>query len=319
MPSWDPTMYARFAAERARPFTDLVARIDPDGTLRPAGAPGQQGPNDGSGPHDASGQVTGVRTVVDLGCGPGDLTVTLARRWPEARVVGVDSSPTMLERARSLLDGEAADVRDRVRFVSGDAATWQPDGPVDVIVTNALLQWVPGHLDLLPRWLGWLAPGGWFALQVPGNFGATSHRAMRELASDPRFADRLQGVLRGTESVAQPSTYATLLAGTGATVDVWETTYLHVLDTEGRFGDDAVLAWMSGTGLRPVLDALADVPELQQTFLDEYAARLREAYPRRSWGTLLPFRRIFAVAHNVPVGRATPDAGVARPTMEVLS
>jgi trans-aconitate 2-methyltransferase len=306
MPSWDPTVYARFAAERARPFTDLVARIAPDDTLAPDDA---RGPDDTPAAGGVPGPATDVRTVVDLGCGPGDLTVTLARRWPRAQVVGVDSSPTMLERARSLLDGEAADVRDRVRFEPGDAATWQADGPVDVIVTNALLQWVPIHLDLLPRWMGRLRPGGWFAMQVPGNFDALTHRAMRELTLDVRFVDSLQGVLRGSESVAQPSTYAALLAGTGAAVDVWETTYLHVLDPEGRFGDDAVLAWMSGTGLRPVLDALADDPPLQQAFLDEYTARLREAYPRRSWGTLLPFRRIFAVARAASGDGSSASAG----------
>lgn len=287
MPSWDPTVYARFAAERGRPFTDLVARIAPEGGSSPA---------------------TDVRTVVDLGCGPGDLTITLARRWPHARVVGVDSSGSMLERAQKLLDGEAADVRERVTFELGDVAAWEADGPVDVIVTNALLQWVPGHLDLLPRWMGWLNPGGWFAMQVPGNFSAISHQAMRDLTRDPRFFDRLQGVLRGTESVAQPSTYATVLAETGAAVDAWETTYLHVLDPEGRFGDDAVLAWVSGTGLRPVLDELADDPALQQAFRDSYGATLRDAYPRRPWGTLLPFRRIFAVAHKVPARPVATEA-----------
>lgn len=271
MPSWDPNVYARFADERSRSFTDLVARI-------------------GAGD---SGAEAEVRVVVDLGCGPGDLTASLARRWPNAKVVGVDSSPAMIERAEQQVGDELAG---RLSFELGDLATWQPDGPVDVIVTNAALQWVPGHLDLLPRWLGWLRPGGWYAMQVPGNFEAPSHRVMRDLAKDPRFAAPLEGVLRGGDSVAQTSTYAALLAGSGAIVDAWETTYQHVLDREGRFGDDAVLAWMNGTGLRPVLDAL-DSPLLEE-FVDDYAAALREAYPRKPWGTLLPYRRIFAVAHR---------------------
>lgn len=289
MPTWDPSVYARFATERARPFADLVARIAPD---------------------DAPAARADVRTVVDLGCGPGDLTASLARRWPAATVVGVDSSASMLERAQRQV---ADDLVGRLTFVEGDVSTWQPDGPVDVVVSNALLQWVPGHLDLLARFVGWLAPGGWFAMQVPGNFGATSHQAMRDLSRDPRFAERLGGVLRGSESVGQPSTYATLLAEAGATVDAWETTYLHVLDREGRFGDDAVLAWVSGTGLRPVLDALADDPPLQQAYLDSYAATLRAAYPRRSWGTLLPFRRVFAVAQK---SRETSDVVTAGSTDE---
>lgn len=289
MPSWDPTVYARFAAERARPFTDLLARI----------APGE-----------AQTERAGVRTVVDLGCGQGDQTASLARRWPDAEVVGIDSSQAMLERAEQHVTGE---LTGRLRFELADVNDWVPAQPVDVIVSNALLQWMPGHLDLLPRFMEHLAPGGWFAMQVPGNFGATSHQAMRDLTQDPRFYDRLHGVLRGTESVAQPSTYATLLAETGATVDAWETTYLHVLDREGTFGDDAVLAWVSGTGLRPVLDALADDPPLQRAFLDSYAATLRAAYPREPWGTLLPFRRIFAVAQK------QSDVDPARPGTEEVA
>jgi len=150
---------------------------------------------------------------------------------------------------------------------------------------------VPDHLPLLSAWAAQLARGGWLAIQVPANFAAPSHALMREVAAGPRFADRLQGVLRGTDSVVEPIEYATLLAAAGLRVDAWETTYLHVLP-----GDDAVLAWVRGTGLRPVLDALADDPALSGAFVDEYAARLREAYPRRELGTLLPFRRVFVVA-----------------------
>jgi trans-aconitate 2-methyltransferase len=268
MVSWDPTAYARFAAERSRPFDDLLRRVS----------------------------ATEPRSVVDLGCGAGDLTASLARRWPSARVVGVDSSPQML--AKAAPEAEAADVDGRLSFVEADLAEWTPDAAVDVMVTNAALQWVPQHLDLLPRWVDALAPGGWLALQVPGNFAAPSHALMREVAELPPFAERLTGVLRGTESVAQPSTYATLLAERGCVVDAWETTYVQVLDPAGEHGDDAVLAWVSGTGLRPVLDALTDDPDLRERFVATYAERLRAAYPRRPWGTLLPFRRVFCVARK---------------------
>ncbi len=268
MVSWDPGVYARFAAERRRPFDDLVRRVDAE---QP-------------------------RTVVDLGCGAGDLTASLARRWPSASVLGIDSAAPMLERAEA--EAAAEDVRGRLTFSLLDLVDWAPDEPVDVIVTNAALQWVPQHLELLGRWVDALAPGGWLALQVPGNFAAPSHAIMREVAAQEPFADRLVGVLRGTESVGQPTTYAALLADRGCTVDAWETTYVQVLDPEGRFADDAVLAWVSGTGLRPVLDALDDDPELRQRFVDTYAERLRDAYPRREWGTLLPFRRVFCVAHK---------------------
>ena len=130
-------------------------------------------------------------------------------------------------------------------------------------------------------------------MQVPGNYTAPSHTLMREVASEPPYVGTLASVLRGTDSVADPSTYAALLADAGCTVDAWETTYLHVLQ-----GNDPVLQWVRGTGLRPVLDTLADDPELQSAYVDTYAARLRDAYPRKPWGTLMPFRRIFAVARR---------------------
>ncbi|GAA4359881.1 trans-aconitate 2-methyltransferase [Angustibacter luteus] len=276
MVSWDPSVYARFASERSRPFADLLARVG-------AGAP---------------------RRVVDLGCGPGDLTASLARRWPAAEVLGVDSSPEMLSRAQDQVG--RADVAGRLRFELGDVADWQPEHPVDVLVTNATLQWVPGHLQLLRQWVSGLAPGGWLALQVPGNFDSPSHTLMREVAAQPQFAAHVEGALRHGEAVGQPTTYAALLADAGCAVDAWETTYVHVLDPAGEFGDDAVLAWVSGTGLRPVMDALQEQPELRQAFLDEYAGRLRAAYPRRPWGTALPFRRVFCVAR-----RAEPPTGGA--------
>jgi trans-aconitate 2-methyltransferase len=266
MVSWDPSLYARFADERARPFDDLVSRI----------------------------RAVAPRRVVDLGCGPGDLTASLARRWPNAQVVGIDSSAAMLAVARQ--HARRADLGDRLRFEEGDIGQWVPDGPVDVIVSNAALQWVPGHLDLLPQWARALAPGGWLAWQVPGNFDAPSHALMREVAAEPAFVELLQGALRLGEAVGQPTTYAALLAEQGCPVDAWETTYAHVLDRAGEFGDDAVLAWVRGTGLRPLMDALQDEPVARQQFLDVYSERLRAAYPRRAWGTVLSFRRVFCVA-----------------------
>jgi trans-aconitate 2-methyltransferase len=263
MPSWDASTYLRFADERARPFHDLLARV----------------------------AAEGPRHVLDLGCGPGHLTQVLADRWPGARVVGVDSSPEMVERARTRA-GE------RLSFVLGDVRSWTPDAPVDVLVANALLQWVPGHLDLLPGWVDRLSPGGWLAVQVPGNFDAPSHALMREVAALPEFAPHLDGVLRGGESVADPVGYTEVLARAGCDVDAWETTYLHLLDPAGAQGDDAVLAWVRGTGLRPVLDALAADPPLRESFVAQYAALLSQAYPRRPWGTPLPFRRVFAVARR---------------------
>jgi trans-aconitate 2-methyltransferase len=250
---WDPTQYARYADHRSRPFFELVARIG-------AESPG---------------------SVVDVGCGSGELTVALAERWPGATVRGLDSSPEMIGRA-------PADRR--VEFRVQAAQEFAADG-VDVLVSNAVLQWVPEHRELLARWAGQLRDGGWLAFQVPANFDAPSHRLMRELAESPAWRDRLHGVLRGGSAVADPEAYLELLTAAGLQADVWQTQYLHVLA-----GEDPVLEWVRGTGLRPVLAALD--PADAARFSAEYAALLREAYPRRPYGTVFPFLRTFAVARK---------------------
>ncbi|MGH8968394.1 MAG: trans-aconitate 2-methyltransferase [Actinomycetes bacterium] len=254
---WDAGDYLRFGRERGRPFHELLARVE-------AEAPAY---------------------VVDLGCGPGNLTRTLAQRWPGAQVDGVDSSPEMVERARA--DGE----HERLRFSLGDVREWTADRPVDVLVSNATLHWVPGHLELLPRLVGALAPGGWFALQVPGNFVEPSHTAIAELRESPRWRGRLAGVDPGQPRSEEPATYLDALVALGCSVDVWETTYLQVLE-----GPDAVVRWMTGTGLRPVLSAL-DQGEHEE-FLADYRERIAPAYPERPYGTVLPYRRVFAVAQR---------------------
>lgn len=263
-PLWDPTTYARFGDERTRPLHDLIAQV---GASEP-------------------------EVVVDLGCGNGPATMTLAQRWPSARIVGVDNSEEMLEAAREL------DRQGRVEWVLADLADWDPASlgqAPDVIVTNAALQWIEGHWQLLGPWVESLAPGGWFAMQVPGNFDAPSHVLMREAAmTHPRRADLLESLRLPRSDTA--SDYLTALAAPGRTVDAWETTYLHVLDPEGQ-SESPVLDWVSGTGLRPALQALSDEGE-RAAYKQAYAALLAEAYPRTSVGVVLPFRRIFAVCQT---------------------
>jgi trans-aconitate 2-methyltransferase len=251
--TWDPDRYLTYADERGRPFVELVQRIAAD-------AP---------------------RTVVDLGCGPGNLTRLLVDRWPDAEVVGIDSSPEMIDKANASVPGIAFEVDDLRRWAS-DAGD-----QVDVLVSNATLQWVPEHLDLLPQLVARVRPGGWFAFQVPGNFDEPSHTIRRDLAAEEPYAAHTAGV--AVPDSHDPAAYVDALAGLGCTVDAWETTYLHLLT-----GDDPVFTWVSGTGARPTLQALPD--ELRQEFESEFKARLRAAYPAHDYGVVLPFRRVFVVA-----------------------
>lgn len=252
---WDPTSYLTYSDLRGRPFHELVARV-------PAVAP---------------------RRVVDVGCGPGNLTMTLAERWPGAALEAFDGSAEMVERAR------AAGLNARVV----DAREWSPGSDTDVVVSNAVLQWIPEHADLLRRWVGELPSGAWMAMQVPGNFTAPSHVLTRKLVASERWRTRLAEVsLRGGDAVFEPAEYADLLADLGCAVDAWETTYVQPMD-----GPEGVLEWITGTALRPIRAALADAEWAE--FREELTELLAESYPRREDGvTWFPFRRVFVVART---------------------
>lgn len=268
---WSPSQYRAYSSHRARPFFDLLSRVD-------ARSPAY---------------------VVDLGCGPGERTLDLAARWPGAVIEGIDSSPQMIAEARRpAAERELSELGrfpgaqrsgGAVRFSVGDLAEWAPERPVDVVFSNAALQWVPGHRRLLPKWVRALTPRGRLAFSMPGNFTGPSHRILRELCGSARWRDRL-GAVNRHNVVGDPAEYFELLSALGCEVDAWETTYLQILQ-----GPDPVLEWMKGTALRPALDALPEESD-REAFLSELAAPLREAYPPGPCGTLFPFRRVFVIA-----------------------
>ncbi len=260
--SWNPQQYLEFEDHRLRPAIDLLARVAADGP----------------------------RAVVDLGCGAGNVTRLLARRWPGASVVGVDNSEPMLSKARA-----AASDLAHVRFEACDLATWSPDGAVDVVYSNAALHWLPDHASLFPRLARTVADGGVLAVQMPRNFEAPSHVAVAEVATSERWRARLASLARPAP-VAAPEAYLRWLAPHCASVDVWETTYLQRLSARGD-GEHPVVAFVSGTWLLPFVERLGDDEEARRDFVGDYRERIARAYPREPDGsTLFPFRRLFVVA-----------------------
>jgi len=253
--AWDPKVYMAFGAERTRAAAELLARIPLENPAR----------------------------VADLGCGPGNSTALLVARWPNAGIEGVDNSPEMLAEAKT--SGLRASWR------QGNVSSWTPATQQDVIYSNATLQWVPDHSTLLPRLMSHLAPGGWFAFQVPMNFTEPCHTLIHDVANAGPWAAKLAGV-RDFGYVRAPEDYFDILEPVASHIDIWETRYVQVLD-----GDDAVYRWMSGTGLRPFANALEG--EERENFLAEYRKALAAAYPMRASGkTLYPFQRLFAVARR---------------------
>lgn len=251
---WDAAQYLKFSDERSRPFLDLLAQV----------------------------RLESPAQVADLGCGTGSLTRLLGERWPAARVTGVDNAAEMLAQARPLA------IPGRLEFMQADLAAWQPAKPVDLILSNAALHWVPDHAALLRRLSRFLAPSGVLAVQMPNRFGTPSQTAVEEAAADPRWAAALQGVGLHRESVLPLEWYVRQLHALGLAVDAWTTTYLHVFA-----GEHPVLEWLKGTALRPLLKALsASAPD----FLAALGERLAAAYPQQNGVTLFPMPRVFFVA-----------------------
>ncbi len=268
-PTWDPQQYLRHSGHRTRPFHDLLNRIP-----------------------DLPRQDRTAR-IADLGCGPGNVTAQLTTRWPDAHITGFDNSPDMLKEAETHAGPTPGG--GHLDFAPADAADWTPEETYDLIVSNAALQWVPNHPDSFARWIEALAPGGTFAFQVPGNFTSPSHALLGELCDAPQWRERLNTHGRRFIHILEPAAYLERLTDLGCAADVWETTYVQLLE-----GDDPVLDWVKGTALRPVLTALENDPAAREAFLAEYREALRKAYPTGRHGTVFPFRRIFAVAQKSP-------------------
>lgn len=226
--------------------------------------------------------LTSPSVIYDLGCGTGNVTRLLAERWPTAKVVGLDNSREML--------AKAAEEPGPIQWIEADVSVWRPEEPVDLIYSNATLHWLEGHSALFPRLIGFLRPGGCLAVQMPLSWNLPSHRLMRETLADAGLGSEELRQAVARDWVEDPAVYYDLLAGCTVNLDLWETEYLQVLE-----GEDPVLEWVKGTGLRPILNGLEG--RERELFLSEYKRRLREAYPVRGDGrTLYPFRRLFLVA-----------------------
>lgn len=253
MRDWSPGQYLKFEDERTRPAAELLARIPVD---RP-------------------------RRVLDVGCGPGNSTELLVARYPQAEVVGIDSSPEMIAAARKRLpsaDFRVADIHD-----------YAPAVPFDVIFGNAVFQWVPDHLAVLVRLLSSCPPGGVIATQVPDNVNEPTHMLMAGVARGGPWREKFVEPIR-RDAIPPPAAYYDALKPLAASVDVWHTTYYHVLA-----GPEAIVEWVKGTGLRPWLDRLDE--REREAYLAAYTERIAEGYPPLVDGrVMLRFPRLFVVA-----------------------
>jgi trans-aconitate 2-methyltransferase len=253
--TWSAKQYTAFEDERTRPVRDLIAALP----------------------------AIDARSVMDLGCGPGNSTEVLAARFPGARVAGIDSSADMIAAARRRLP--------QALFTVEEVQAWQDSGPFEVILANAVLHWVPAHETLLPALIQKLSPAGGLAVQMPDNLDSPAHCLMRDIAADGPWAAKLSESAGARTLLADVEWYYQLLRPLCAKVDVWRTTYYHALSG----GAAAIVEWFKGSGLRPFLDPLSG-PERGE-YLRRYTAAIANAYPSFADGAvLLPFPRMFLIA-----------------------
>lgn len=234
----------------------------------------------------------GPRMVVDLGCGPGNYTELIADRWPDAFVLGIDSSPSMIAAAQSRRRPG------RLEFREGDLCQWEPDHAPDVVLASTVLCWVPGHMALLPRLAGFLAPGGVLGFQMPGVVGSTDSlmEPAYELIATEAWHSKLEGVLF-RDILHDPLDYLTALGDAGLEARVWESSFWFPLGGEG-----ALAEYSAATLLRSVLARLS--PEDASLFLAQYARRQRAIQPAQLIGgklvDMLRQRRVFVVGRSQP-------------------
>lgn len=254
MSPWKASQYLKFGDERTRAAEDLAGRI----------------------------RIESPGRIVDLGCGPGNSTRILRERWPDSKILGVDNSPEMIQAAQESYPNE--------EWLLADLANWSPDVPVDLIYSNAALHWLPDHGQLIPRLFSLVADGGALAFQIPSSTFVTVRKLIHEISLDAAWPDRLEPA-RKALTMKSPAFYYDSLVEQASGLDIWETEYCHVLDSQ-----DAIIDWISSTGLRPFLEALDDEQERGQ-FLAELSTRVADAYETRVDGKVLfPFRRTFVIA-----------------------
>lgn len=253
---WNPNSYLKFNKERVQPSIDLVARI----------------------------KVEHPSKILDVGCGPGNSTQILAARWPEAEITGADNSPAMIEKA-------SADYP-RQNWILFDANNELPDEKYDVIFSNATIQWIPDHAQLIKRFSLALKSKGVLAVQIPLFFDMPLGKLIAETARKNSWKEATQGVDE-LFTIHQASFYYNELSKYFNSIDLWTTDYYHVMDSQ-----EAILEMIRSTGLKPYLERITDENE-KQKFENCVLEEIKREYPlQENNKVLFAFKRLFFVAKN---------------------
>lgn len=255
MPDWNATQYLKFRGQRTQPSIDLAEKI------------GLSAPSD----------------VIDIGCGPGNSTAVLRKKYPNAKILGIDVSEDMIETAKRTYPD--------MEFLLLDAGKdlKNLERKFDIVFSNACIQWIPDHRSLLPDMMSILKDGGVMAVQTPMNYKEPIHQIIGRLAASEKWREKL-GTPRVFYNLSQED-YFDVLAGISSDFTMWQTTYFHRMPSH-----ESIMEWYSGTGLRPYLNALKN-DEDREAFWNEVFAEVKVAYPIQENGEIIfRFPRLFFTA-----------------------
>jgi trans-aconitate 2-methyltransferase len=254
--TWNPDLYLKFRKERTQPSVDLVARIE----------------------------LANPESIIDIGCGPGNSTRVLWERWPDSQVLGLDSSPPMIDKASAEYPGR--------RWKLGDARELPPDESFDLVFSNATIQWIPDHTRLIPHLVQLVRPGGALAVQIPLYREMPVYDVIATVSAAPRWKQQMEGCDERWTFHGMGH-YYDLVAPMTRTVSMWQTWYAHEMESH-----QSIVQMMSSTGMRQFLDRLGGEDD-KAAFSREVLAGLREAYPEQKNGRVLyPFKRLFWIAYK---------------------
>ncbi len=256
MGNWNPEQYLKYKSERTQPSIDLVSRI----------------------------KIENPKNIIDIGCGPGNSTQILHQRWPSAEIVGLDHSEEMIKKAREDYPEQ--------KWLAADVSSFKSNIFYDIVFSNAVLHWIPHHEILVPNLFKLVRNRGAMAVQVPANHESPLHKALLSVSSGEKW----HRYTKGCEKMLHhhpAEYYYQLLTPIASKIELWETTYYHILPSH-----QGLIEWGKGTAMKPYLDRLPDDSK-KNRFEKEVLAGCKKAYKRQKDGSIVfRFNRLFFIAYR---------------------
>ena len=256
MSDWQPDLYLKFKNERTQPSIDLVSKIN----------------------------CNSPKSIIDIGCGPGNSTQVLVNRWPKSKIVGIDSSISMIQKAKQEYPNQ--------QWLVADASTYESENKFDILFSNAVIQWIPNHAELLRNFHSLLSNKGLIAIQIPLFWDMPLGNIIDAIANESRWRSQTNGV-SNLFTIHNYSFYYDILSSLFVSIEIWETHYIHIIDSH-----ESMLQMMKSTGLKPYLERLNEFEIIE--FEEAVLEGIKNTYTaQRNGKVLLPFKRLFFIGMKI--------------------